>query len=359
MTRNHSYILVGVVILTAFSSAYSGSGPGENSASRPDFDLLYQGIYREIALGELKEAMAIYRSIGDDPAAAPEAVARALVRLGICLEKQGEILRATECYKRARHNFARYPSIREKASEGLVRLYAGSTDPSRQEKEEAPPLPGLISGGLKEMDRDNLPEAKKLFEEAYNRDPENYYLQFLLATVCRKLEYYPEAIFYYNRVVKSAGYRANYAVYQELARCYREMGELENAIRLWEDYPKKYVPNFREMIEFEIHLIREAENWSGGETIPGRLREMLDLGERQTRAGEYKPAAATYLRARELFPENSYPPYRLAFLSEHFQDKPKVAIWYYKEAIKKSSGRFAQRLRELIRERKEAENKKR
>lgn len=359
MTRNHLYILTGVVILTAFSSAYSVTGPGENSAVRPDFDRLYQGIYREIALGELKEAMAIYRSIADDPAAAPEAAARALVRLGICLEKKGEVSRAIECYKRARHDFARYPSVREKASEGLVRLYAGSTDPSREEKKEEPPLPGLISGGLKEMDRGNLPSAKKFFEEAYDRDPKNYYLQFLLATVCRKLECYPEAIFYYNRVVKSAEYRSNYAVYQELTRCYREMGELENAIRLWGDYPKKYDPNFQEMIKFEIHLLHEAENGSGGETIPGQLQEVLDLGERQTRSGDYKQAATTYLRARELFPESCYPPYRLAFLSEHFQGKPKVAIWYYKETLKKSSGRFAQRLRVLIRRRKEAENKKR
>lgn len=318
------------------------------SSPRTEYDRFYQGVYREIALGEPGEAIEIYRAIVTDPLNKPEPAGRAAIRLGICLEKRGERSEAIEWYKQARIDFSDFPSIRGKLSEGLVRLYAWSPASQKEENEKAP-LPVLISRGLEVMNGGDPDAAKELFEEALALEPQNRYLQLLTASACRKLKQYPEAIYYYNQVINSSEYRADLSIYQDLAGCYKESGAAEKGISLWGIYPRKYDDDKNRIIQYELHLLYESADNLGEEVFPDGLHKLLDLGEEQTREGRYGPAGETYRLARAKYPDSCYPPYRLAFLTEHFQDKPKVAIWYYKESLNKATGRFYLRLRELVR----------
>jgi len=317
------------------------------SSPRTAYDRFYQGVYREIALGEPEEAIEIYREIVIDQSNKPEPAGMAAIRIGICLEETGKRSEAIEWYKDARLDFSDFPSIRGKLSEGLVRLYTWSPAPREEIVQET--LPDLISRGLEVLDAGSPYAAKELFEEALAIDPKNRYLQLLTAGVCRKLAQYPEAIYYYNQVINSSEYRLDLSVYQALADCYKESGAPENGISLWYSYPRLHDADIRRIIEYELHLLYEAADASGNEMVTVELKELLDIGEEQTRNGRYGPAAETYRQARERYPGSCYPPYRLAFLVKHFQDKPKVAIWYYKESSNKATGRFALRLREMVR----------
>ena len=317
------------------------------SSPRKPYDRFLQGVYREIALGEPGEAIEIYKAVVADPLNKPEPAGRAAIRVGICLEKIGDRSEAIEWYKQARLDFSDFPSIRGKLSEGLVRLYAWS--PASREERKKVTLPALISHGLEAMEGGNPAAAKELFEEALTLEPNNRYLQILIGAACRELKQYPEAIYYYNQVINSSEYRADLSLYQDLAGCYKESGAVEKGITLWSTYPRKYDEDKRRIIQYELHLLYEAVDNLGEEALADGLRELLDIGEDQTRGGKYGEAGETYQQARDKYPRSCYPPYRLAFLMEHFQAKPKVAIWYYKESLNKATGRFSLRLRELVR----------
>ncbi|MFH1039384.1 MAG: tetratricopeptide repeat protein [PVC group bacterium] len=348
--------VTGALLLIAAPAFPAGGSPESGPSVRAAADRLYRGLYREIALGEPAAAAEIYRSIAADSGSGPRLAGRAAVRLGICLEKMGKVSDAIECYQRALDEYRDFPLIREQVSEGLVRLYAGL--PAETEEKEAIPLPALISRGLGALDGGNPVDAREAFREALALDPQNRYLQFLMAQTCRELGEHQEAIYYYNQIIKSPEYQNNFAAYRDLAKCYRAAGIPEEGIRLWGIYSRKNDTEDKTRVEYELHLLTEAVGAGESETIPGELQGLLDLGEARTREGHYKEAAEVYSRARQLYPESWYPPYRLAFLSEHFQNKPRVAVWYYKEAVKKAPARHGDLLRSRIDRLKEAETKK-
>ncbi len=347
---------MGVFLLTCSPGLSSDDTAASDSSEQAADYLFYQGLYREIALGEPAAAVEIYRAIAANPASTPRLAGRATVRLGGCLEKMGRVVEAIECYQHARDEFGEFPSIREQVSEGLVRLYSGMS--VETEEKESIPLPALISRGLGNLDDGNPEEAREAFKEALALDPQNRYLQFLMAQACREFGQYQEAIYYYNQVIKSPEYQNNFAAYRDLAVCYREAGTPEEGIRIWGIYSRRSPPEEKNRIDFELHLLNEAVGAQEAKTISGELQSLLDLGETRTREGRYKEAAEIYGRARKLYPDSWYPPYRLAFLSECFQSKPRVAVWYYKEAANKAPAGQAERLRTLIDRLKEVETRK-
>lgn len=319
---------------------------GTSPAAGPtpdDYGLYYLGLYREIAEGDLAAAVETYRRILLGPLAESDPGGLALIRLGICFEKMGKPSEAIDCYDRAIADFSDRVSVLEPASEGLMRLYAGTPDLPREKKE----LSSLISRGLKRLEEGDTAGAVEILEEAYGLDPDNSYLQYRLASAYRELGRFREAVYYYNLAADAPRYRTDFSIRRELAACYRLSGRPDDALRVWERYlrmaPEEKIDKAE--LEFELSLVYELIDLPPQAVPPGELIRRLGEGEKSTRDGDYRAAGAAYRFARKDFPKSFLPPARLARLHEHLLADSQTAYWYYKEAISKAPEGAAQRLR--------------
>lgn len=308
------------------------------SASEDVPRLYYAGLYQEIGLGDIDQAIESYRLAAEGDKG--ETAGKAVLRLGLCCEKTGNRLEARDAFNRALADFSVYPEIVETASEALSRLYADGAPEKGQ-------LAALISRGLAAAGRGDLSEAKGIFKQACSLEPKNTSLQKQIADLSQRLGQPEEAIYYYQRVVPSPEYVSDFPVHRALADCYRAEARWEEAIRLWGDFleSNKGNPLGRERALFELDLVYEQADASAGEETPADLEASLARGEEETRAADYRAASETYRAAGKRFGGSYLPPRRLAFLQERFLDQPTVAVWYYKEALNKAPPLAAQRLR--------------
>lgn len=325
------------VLLLVQAAARLAAAAGEDDASR----LYYAGLYQEIGLGDIDQAVEIYRRASEGGRG--EAAGRSALRMGLCYEKMGKPLEARDAFNRAIAHFSSYPGIVETASEGLIRLYA---DGAPEEDLRA----GLISRGLAAAARGELEEAKGIFKQAYGLEPENPSLQKQLADLSKRLGQTGEAIYYYQRAAQSPEYSSDLSIHCDLAECYRQEGRPEEAVRLWGSFLEagRGFPPGRDRALFELDLIYERTDAPAGAEAPAGLSAFLSRGEEQTRSADYRSASETYRAARERFGGSHLPPARLASLYERFLDQPTVAVWYYKEALSKAPPLAAQRLRSRL-----------
>jgi len=324
--------VLSAVILSLLAAARSPS------AAEDIPRLYYAGLYQEIGLGNIDQAIESYRLAAERGKG--ETSGRALLRLGLCCEKTGRRVEARDAFNRAIADFSAFPEIVEPASEGLIRLYAdGAPEEGR--------LAAFISRGLAAAGRGDLSEAKGIFKQAYGLEPKNASLQKQIADLSRRLGQDEEAIYYYQRAILSPEYVTDFSVHRALADCYRAEGRWEEAICLWGDFleSNRGNPLGRYGALFELDLVYEQADAPAGEEVPADLEALLARGESETRTADYRAASETYRAAGKRFGASYLPPRRLAFLQEMFLDRPTVAIWYYKEALNKAPPLAAQRLR--------------
>ena len=170
---NRTYTLCAAILIacaTVFRpvEAVPRDGMGEGS------DLFYLGLYQEIGLGDLENAIGTYSKITDGPLRGSEIAGESLVRKGICFEKLGREAEANKCFSRAISDFSGVPLVKDKALAGKLRLGSQS-------------VTDYVNEGLRRSERGDIEGAREMFHKALILEPDNPRVQLRMASVCGKL----------------------------------------------------------------------------------------------------------------------------------------------------------------------------
>jgi hypothetical protein len=111
-------LFLSALLLAAGSAAVAEPRP-EGAVTDPEARL-EAARYRELALGDMQGAMQIYRSILAAPAAPRPVIARALLQLGLCLERTGQREAAHGPYTRVVKEFGDQTALARDASARLA-----------------------------------------------------------------------------------------------------------------------------------------------------------------------------------------------------------------------------------------------
>jgi len=342
--------------LCACAAASAGAAQPETPSPRV---LFYQGLYQEIARGDLEAAITAYRVLRGATPAGNELAAEALIREGICLEKMGRDREAFSCYDRAIAQSPDSAAVVEKAFSEMAIFFSRPAMVHARDKE----LDGLKEEAGRCIEKGDHAGARDRFRKALLIDPDNHELQLRMAAVCRRLGEYRDAAFYYTMATGAEKYGNDPAVLRELASCYRALDDYDSAIKLWRAYleGESLGTRKRNMVAYEIELLLEAKEAADPDTLPRGLADLLAQAEAQSRKETYRAASATYQTARAQFPRSYLPPLRLGVLFDYLlenagkytylairpgsQQREEIAASYYEEAINKAPLVTAQRLR--------------
>lgn len=304
-------------------------GPLTAEPEQPDAEGLYRlGLYQEIGLGNLQQAIMTYNRLISGSPGSLELVGEALVRKGICFEKLNRNEAALACYNRAIEEFSDSASILERAFAGRLRFHAKTKPPVvkmaepliDREKE----LANLLSAGRKHVRRGELTKAKERYLDALTIKPNDHELQLRMASLCERLKQYTQAAVYYNLVMNSKEYKTDFVAHIRFAECYKKAQDYDSAIKMWTEFLSNdgtTAPD-REAAEFERELLYEESDYPQKKLIPFPLKAYLEKGGELTRKGDYSGAARVYRTARSKFPRNYLPPLRLAHIHQRHRSYP-------------------------------------
>lgn len=333
-------------ILAALLLFLQPAATAAQSEARDPEALFYFGLYQEIGLGDLVAAIRAYRRIVDAAPKGSELAGRALIREAICLEMLGRKEEALECYARASEDYPGSAALREKVLGEMALFFPQMAPLPEREKE----MEALVEEARQFIARGDMEKAKEKLRTALYIDPDNHDIQRELASVCVLLGSHREAAFYYALMLESDRFRRDFALYNQLAECYRNLKDLDSAIRIFRSYLAAGQPDERseKLAALEIELLLEEIEQPGGYELPWNLRVLLARGARHARQGKFRDAIEIYSSAKAQFPESYLPPYRLGALYDiclGTDPSRFIAAGYYEEALDKAPPATAQRLR--------------
>lgn len=111
-------------------------------------DLYYKAWHAETADRDLDRALSMYREIVEKHGSDSLNVAKALLQIGGCLEKQGKLAEAQEAYQKVVAGYEAEREVAEKAKSRLEALKAGAAQPSGETAGLSPyGTPGRVPSG--------------------------------------------------------------------------------------------------------------------------------------------------------------------------------------------------------------------
>lgn len=195
-----------------------------------------------------------------------------------------------------------------------------------------------FADGLREYYANDYQNAEKTLRSVINANPKNDAAYFVLGKVCYDAQRYGEALDYFLRASEIDKENIWYTV--ELAKTYKQVGDLEKAAESWEDVCKAKNNNEYFLYELaECYLL--LEQYTKVIDVYNRMEHLMGSNDMLTQVkvniwlhiNDVKNAAGEYDKLINLYP-NDVTYYILAGNIYRSNNMPETALEYYKRAEK-------------------------